>query len=137
MLQPGPGSRAISGRTSRCRSDSWDSPAPAGARSSFGASCATSLGGGLAAGADIGAVPIRMVLTAIMGSLLRPRAIRLAVAKEENRLAFRVFSTSTLQEMAAFQPTSLDGLMDVWGVDGAKDKRYGRRFLDVIVGEMD
>lgn len=123
MLQPGPGSRAISGRTSRCRSDSWDSPAPAGARSSFEASCATSLGGGSAAGADIGAVPVRMVLTAIMGSLLRPRAVRPAVAKEENRLAFRVFSTGTLQEMAAFQSPSLDGLMDVWGVDGAKDKR--------------
>lgn len=72
-----------------------------------------------------------------MGSLLRPRAVRPAVAKEENRLAFRVFSTSTLQEMAAFQPTSLDGPMDVWGVDEAKDKRYGRRSLDVIVGEMD
>lgn len=39
--------------------------------------------------------------------------------------------------MAAFQPMSLDGLMDVWGVDEAKDKRCGRRFLDVIVGEMD
>lgn len=73
MLQPGPGSRAISGRTSRCRSDSWDSPAPAGARSSFEASCATNLGGGSAADADIGAVPVRTVLTAIMGSL-RPAA---------------------------------------------------------------
>ncbi|MBR2673514.1 MAG: HRDC domain-containing protein [Aeriscardovia sp.] len=67
----------------------------------------------------------------------RPRAVRLAIAREENRLAFRVFSTSTLQEMAAFQPTSLDGPMDVWSVDEAKDKRCGRRFPDAIVGETD
>ncbi len=67
----------------------------------------------------------------------RPRAVRLAIAKEENRLEFRVFSTSTLQEMAAFQPTSLDGLMDVWSMDGAKDKRCGWRFPDAIVGETD
>ncbi|MBQ5504914.1 MAG: hypothetical protein IIT89_01570 [Aeriscardovia sp.] len=35
--------------------------------------------------------------------------------------------------MAAFQPTSLDEPMDVWGVDEAKDKRYGRRFPDAIM----
>ena len=39
--------------------------------------------------------------------------------------------------MAAFQPTSLDEPMDVWGVDEAKDKRYGRRFPDAIMGETD
>ncbi|MBR6434793.1 MAG: hypothetical protein IKS62_04275 [Aeriscardovia sp.] len=53
MLQPNPVSRALSGRTSRCRSDSWDSRAPAGA--------------------GIGAVLVRTVLTAILGSL-RPAA---------------------------------------------------------------
>ena len=39
--------------------------------------------------------------------------------------------------MAASQPTSFDRPMDVWGVDEAKDKRYGRWFLDAIVGETD
>ena len=37
--------------------------------------------------------------------------------------------------MAAFQPTSLDELMNVWGVDEAKDKRYGWRFPDAIMGD--
>lgn len=73
MLQPGPGSRALSGWTSRCRSDSWDSHAPAGARDCRSKSRRDELERRLGRWRGHRRGACRTVLTAILG-FLRPAA---------------------------------------------------------------
>ena len=73
MLQPDPVSRALSGRTSRCRSDSWDSRAPAGARDRRSKPRARRAWAAVRSLARASARCLRTVLTAILGSL-RPAA---------------------------------------------------------------
>ena len=93
MQQPDPVSRALSGRTSRCRSGSWDSRAPAGARDRRSKPRARRAWAAVRSLARASARCLRTVLTAILGSLRPVASGPSAIAKEENRLAFRVFST--------------------------------------------
>ena len=62
--------------------------------------------------------------------LLRTRRTELAAAKRIP--PYRIFSDSTLLEMAERKPMTRDELLEVSGVGEYKMKRYGQDFLDVI-----
>ena len=62
--------------------------------------------------------------------LLRTRRTELAAAKRMP--PYRIFSDSTLLEMAERKPMTRDELLEVSGVGEYKMKRYGQDFLDVI-----
>jgi ATP-dependent DNA helicase RecQ len=60
------------------------------------------------------------------------RALRKAIAAEENVPSYIVFGDTTLMLMAASRPTTLAGLRLLSGVGEAKLSRYGQRFLGAI-----
>ena len=62
--------------------------------------------------------------------LLRTRRTEIAAA---HRIPpYRIFSDSTLLDMAARKPMTREELLEVSGVGDYKMKRYGQDFLDVI-----
>jgi len=65
----------------------------------------------------------------------RLRALRRAIAEEENVPAFVVFHDRTLIDMARRNPDSILALSRVSGVGAAKLKRYGERFLAALQSE--
>ncbi|HMI54591.1 MAG TPA: RecQ family ATP-dependent DNA helicase, partial [Gemmatimonadaceae bacterium] len=60
------------------------------------------------------------------------KAVRSAIAREEQVPAYIVFSDRTLAELALRRPRSLNALQNVRGVGPMKLERYGARFLDAI-----
>ncbi|MBN2008914.1 DNA helicase RecQ [candidate division KSB1 bacterium] len=64
----------------------------------------------------------------------RLRTLRKRIADEESVPPYVVFPDTTLKEMATYYPSTWAGLRTITGVGEAKLKRYGPRFLKVIVG---
>jgi len=64
------------------------------------------------------------------------KALRKAIADEQELKAFQVFSDTTLQEMALLLPTSEFEMMMVSGVGQVKFARYGQAFIDVILAHL-
>ncbi|WP_431284458.1 DNA helicase RecQ [Humitalea sp. 24SJ18S-53] len=60
------------------------------------------------------------------------RAWRTATAKAQKIAPFIVFQDKTLEEIAARNPATLDGLAEVSGVGSSKLERYGPAILDVL-----
>ncbi|MCL2412389.1 MAG: HRDC domain-containing protein [Treponema sp.] len=53
--------------------------------------------------------------------------LRLTIAKKQNLPAFVIFHDSTLTDMCAKQPTTLDEFMNISGVGSVKAERYGEQ----------
>lgn len=62
------------------------------------------------------------------------RALRLAIAGEENVPPFVVFSDATLEDMAEKRPQNLSEMGMVHGVGNFKLRKYGPRFLAALKG---
>jgi ATP-dependent DNA helicase RecQ len=62
------------------------------------------------------------------------RAWRAATAKEQGVPAYVIFHDTTLRQIAAEAPATLDALAGVSGVGEAKLARYGQQILDVLHG---
>lgn len=62
------------------------------------------------------------------------KALRRAIAGEQNIPAFVVFADSTLTDMCIKLPQNEEEFLRVSGVGQVKLERYGRQFLDVIGG---
>lgn len=62
------------------------------------------------------------------------RQLRKRIADEENLPPYIVFQDTTLKEMATFYPVTWETLRRITGVGEEKLKRYGPRFLKIIVG---
>jgi len=62
----------------------------------------------------------------------RLRAWRAAVAKEQGMPAYVIFHDTTLRQIAASPPSTLDELALVNGVGETKLARYGQLILDVL-----
>lgn len=60
------------------------------------------------------------------------RSLRKSIADEANLPPFAVFHDSSLREMAAFCPTTIDEFRDIRGVGQAKSSNYGAQFLAAI-----
>jgi ATP-dependent DNA helicase RecQ len=101
---------------------------PARGRRSRGATTARIAGSypavGAAAGPDAPADP-----DALFEEL---RALRRRIAERDGVPPYVVFHDSTLREIAALQPTSGEGLLDVTGVGARKLEKYGEEFLAVL-----
>ncbi len=62
----------------------------------------------------------------------RLRAQRTALARAESVPPYTVFHDRTLRELARWQPTDRDSLLQIRGVGPAKADKYGDIFLDLI-----
>lgn len=60
------------------------------------------------------------------------RALRQKLASEQNVPPYVIFHDSTLTDMLARRPATLDAMLDVSGVGEKKAERYGQAFLDVL-----
>ncbi len=58
--------------------------------------------------------------------------MRRQIAEREGVPAYVIFHDATLREMAALQPTTPDGLLDVSGVGERKLEKYGDEFLEAL-----
>jgi ATP-dependent DNA helicase RecQ len=58
------------------------------------------------------------------------RAVRLALANEEGVPAYRIFSDSTLKEIAKKLPSDEESFLDINGVGQVKLERYGKAFIE-------
>jgi ATP-dependent DNA helicase RecQ len=74
-----------------------------------------------------------VVVDAADGVLLeRLRALRRAIAKEQQVPAYVVFPDRTLAEMAVRHPRTITALAGIRGVGPTKLERYGERFLNLL-----
>lgn len=62
----------------------------------------------------------------------RLRAWRTGVAKELGMPPYVIFHDSTLRQIAAAPPSTLDGLAAVNGVGQTKLERYGQQILEIL-----
>ncbi|MEM8955666.1 MAG: DNA helicase RecQ [Verrucomicrobiota bacterium] len=62
------------------------------------------------------------------------KALRKAIADEENVPPYVVFGDRALREMAFYLPETAGGFLEINGVGQTKLDRYGERFMEVIVG---
>ena len=60
------------------------------------------------------------------------KALRTRLAKEEKVPAYVIFSNTTLEDMAAKQPKTMEQFLNVSGVGAVKAERYGNAFLEAI-----
>ncbi|MGW1681244.1 DNA helicase RecQ [Saccharopolyspora sp. NPDC002376] len=63
------------------------------------------------------------------------RAWRLATAREEGKAPFIIFHDSTLRQIAAAQPSTLNELGSISGIGEQKLNKYGQAVLDALVAE--
>ncbi|MDA3627190.1 DNA helicase RecQ [Saccharopolyspora oryzae] len=63
------------------------------------------------------------------------RAWRLATAREEGKAPFIIFHDSTLRQIAAAQPSTLDELGGISGIGEQKLNKYGQAVLDALAAE--
>lgn len=66
----------------------------------------------------------------------RLRFLRKQIADKENIPPFVVFNDATLQEMAEFQPTTPEALLQINGVGERKLERFGDPFLNLIQSHL-
>jgi ATP-dependent DNA helicase RecQ len=66
------------------------------------------------------------------GLFERLRAQRTALARAESVPPYTVFHDSTLRDLAIWQPTDRDSLLQIRGIGPAKADKYGDIFLDLI-----
>ncbi|WTW99813.1 DNA helicase RecQ [Streptomycetaceae bacterium NBC_01309] len=100
------------------------------ARSAGSGGSAGSSGGGKGKGAKA-VVDLPEAAVPVFESL---RAWRAATAKEQGVPAYVVFHDSTLREIAASAPTTLDDLAAIGGVGENKLNKYGQQILDTLAG---
>jgi ATP-dependent DNA helicase RecQ len=62
------------------------------------------------------------------------KAKRLELAKAQNIPPYVIFHDKTLRELAIIKPTSTEDMSKISGIGGVKLKKYGKMFLEVIVG---
>lgn len=105
-------------------------PERAGRARSAGSGGSGSSGGGKGKGAKA-VVDLPEAAVPVFESL---RAWRAATAKEQGVPAYVVFHDSTLREIAASGPTTLDGLAAIGGVGENKLNKYGQQILDTLAG---
>ena len=60
------------------------------------------------------------------------RALRRELAETQGVPPYVIFHDSTLADMVAARPRSLDDMAHVSGVGATKLERYGQQFLDVV-----
>jgi ATP-dependent DNA helicase RecQ len=60
------------------------------------------------------------------------RATRLDIARAKGVPAYVICHDRTLIEMAAYKPTSLEALADIYGMGPARIESYGEPFLDAV-----
>lgn len=60
------------------------------------------------------------------------REERLRLAETQDVPPYAIFPDKTLMEMAAYRPSSLDEMSNLYGVGQAKLTMYGRVFLDIV-----
>jgi ATP-dependent DNA helicase RecQ len=65
------------------------------------------------------------------------KELRKKVAKEKNLPPFVIFLESSLEDMATMYPTTMEELEKISGVSKGKSMRYGKPFLDVIIGYVE
>ncbi|MFD1735494.1 DNA helicase RecQ [Bacillus salitolerans] len=65
------------------------------------------------------------------------RKVRKEISSIENIPPFVVFSDSTLREMSEICPQNLDDMLEIKGVGEQKLAKYGQRFLDIIVDQIE
>jgi ATP-dependent DNA helicase RecQ len=65
------------------------------------------------------------------------KELRKKVSKEKNLPPFVIFLESSLEDMATMYPTTMEELEKISGVSKGKSMRYGKPFLDVIVGYVE
>jgi ATP-dependent DNA helicase RecQ len=61
------------------------------------------------------------------------RRLRLEIAKEEHMPPYIIFSDKTLRHMSMKEPVSEEEFLMISGVGETKCKKYGQRFIDVVV----
>jgi ATP-dependent DNA helicase RecQ len=86
---------------------------------------------GAGAGTNAAAGETGVTNTTVFDAL---RAWRREVAKEHGIPAYTVFHDSTLLELAARLPKSLDDLRAISGIGATKLQRYGTALLDIVQG---
>ncbi|WP_110953866.1 DNA helicase RecQ [Anaerosinus massiliensis] len=60
------------------------------------------------------------------------RKLRRTIAEEENIPPYLVFADSTLREMSAQLPRTMDDLQQIKGIGEVKQKKYGAQFLNLL-----
>ncbi len=66
--------------------------------------------------------------------LLLLKETRKQIANEENMPAYIVLSDATLMELATYLPHNIDEFLKISGFGQVKIEKYGKRFLEVVVG---
>jgi len=61
------------------------------------------------------------------------KTLRGELAKIEGKPPYTVFSDKTIQEMAKYMPTTNEAFLDISGVGEFKLKKYGPKFLELII----
>jgi len=62
----------------------------------------------------------------------RLRKKRKEIADEQGIPPYVIFPDTTLMEMSYYYPQDSESLLQIYGVGSAKEKKYGREFLDLI-----
>lgn len=65
------------------------------------------------------------------------RSLRSEIAKEERIPPYMVFSDKSLAHMCVLKPRTKDEMLNVTGVGEFKYKKYGQRFLETVIEELD
>ena len=65
--------------------------------------------------------------------LMRLRALRNEIAREEKVRAYIVLSNSALVQLATYKPTNKDGFVSLHGLGPYKYEKYGKKFIDEIL----
>ena len=65
------------------------------------------------------------------------KELRKKVSKEKSLPPFVIFLESSLEDMATMYPTTMEELEKISGVSKGKSMRYGKPFLDVIIGYVE
>lgn len=71
------------------------------------------------------------------GLFNRLRSLRSEIAKEERIPPYMVFSDKSLAHMCVLKPRTKDEMLNVTGVGEFKYKKYGQRFLETVIEELD
>lgn len=65
--------------------------------------------------------------------LLKLKALRTRIAREENVPPYVVFTDKTLIEMARYIPINKDEMLKIKGVGALKFERYGKNFMELLI----
>ena len=76
--------------------------------------------------------PLSGTVTAESRLLLELKELRAQLAKKEKVPAYVIFTNTTLEDMAAKLPQTMEALLTVSGVGSVKAQRYGKPFLKLL-----